>query len=344
MAGPAKPGPLHGINVVEFSGLGPTPFAAMLLADMGANVTRIERPNAKVLMPQTPDFLNRGRPVVPLDLKSDAGRLAALELTSTADLLIEGLRPGVMERLGLGPDKVLIENPKLVYGRMTGWGQTGPLAQTAGHDINYIAITGALNAIGTKDTPVVPLNLVGDFGGGALYLVNGLLAALLSAARTGIGQVVDCAIVDGTASLMTMMYSLANSGLWQDQRSANLLDGGAPFYGVYRCKDGKFLAVGAIEPQFYAALLTGLDLNTATLPAQLDKNRWAELREALKCRISQKSRNEWADIFDGSDACVAPVLTMAEAKDYPANVVRNVFDQTTGEPRSAPRFSTLKGL
>ncbi len=339
MAGPDHPGPLHGISVIEVSGLGPTPFAAMLLADMGADVVRIERPNAKALLPQKPDFLNRGRPVVTIDLKSETGVSAAIELIKNADLLIEGLRPGVMERLGLGPDTALKANPKLVYGRMTGWGQDGPLAQTAGHDINYIAITGALHAIGTIDTPVAPLNLLGDFGGGSLYLVNGLLAALLSAARSGQGQVVDCAIVDGTASLMTMTYSLANSGLWQDKRQANLLDGGAPFYGVYRCADDKFLAVGAIEPQFYAALLRGLKLETPPLPAQLDQPRWPELRAALEQRIAQKSRDNWAAVFDGTDACVAPVLTLAEARIYPANVARNVFDPATGEPCKAPRFT-----
>ncbi len=339
MGGPVKSGPLNGVRAVEISGLGPTPFAAMLLADMGADVVRIERPNARALLPQNPDFLNRGRPVVSLDLKSDAGRAALLERLKTADLMIEGLRPGVMERLNLGPDVALQINPKLVYGRMTGWGQTGPLAQTAGHDINYIALTGALHAIGTAETPVPPLNLLGDFGGGALYLVNGLLAALLSAERSRAGQVVDCAIVDGTASLMTMIYSMANSGLWQDRRAENILDGGAPYYGVYRCADGRFLAVGAIEPQFYAALLAGLDLNPATLPPQHDQTRWPELRATIAQRISEKTRDDWAGIFNGTDACVAPVLSMAEAPTHPYNTARNVFDPATGEPRPAPRFT-----
>ncbi len=338
MGGPAKNGPLTGVNVVEISGLGPTPFAAMLLADMGADVVRIERPNARALLPQNPDFLNRGRAVVSLDLKSDAGRAALLKRLKTADLMIEGLRPGVMERLGLGPDIALTTNPKLVYGRMTGWGQAGPLAQTAGHDINYIALTGALHAIGTAQTPVPPLNLLGDFGGGALYLVNGLLAALLSAERTGAGQVVDCAIVDGTASLMTMIYSMANSGLWQDRRTGNILDGGAPYYGVYPCADGKFLAVGAIEPQFYAAFLAGLGLDPATLPDQHDQTRWPALHAALAQRIAQKSRDAWAAVFAGTDACAAPVLSMSEAPHHPYNTARNVFDPATGEPRPAPRF------
>jgi alpha-methylacyl-CoA racemase len=339
MGGPVKSGPLNGVRVVEISGLGPTPFAAMLLADMGADVVRIERPDARALLPQNPDFLNRGRPVVSLDLKSDEGRTALLERLKTADLMIEGLRPGVMERLNLGPDIALKVNPKLVYGRMTGWGQTGPLAQTAGHDINYIALTGALHAIGTAETPVAPLNLLGDFGGGALYLVNGLLAALLAAERSGKGQVVDCAIVDGTASLMTMIYSMANSGLWQDRRAKNILDGGAPYYGVYRCADGRFLAVGAIEPQFYAALLAGLDLEPGTLPAQHDQTRWPALRAAIAQRISEKTRDDWAGIFNGTDACVAPVLSMAEAPTHPYNTARNVFDPATGEPRPAPRFT-----
>lgn len=340
MGGPAQTSPLTGVNVVEISGLGPTPFAAMLLADMGANVVRIERPDARPLLPQKPDFLNRGRPVITLDLKSTTGRAALLERLKTTDLMIEGLRPGVMERLGLGPAEALQINPKLVYGRMTGWGQTGPLAQTAGHDINYIALTGALHAIGTGETPVPPLNLLGDFGGGALYLVNGLLAALLAAQRTGAGQVVDCAIVDGTASLMTMIYSLAHSGLWQDQRAGNLLDGGAPFYGIYRCADNRFLALGAIEPRFYAALLTGLDLDTNALPDQQDQGRWPELRKIFATRIVQKTRDEWTAIFTGTDACVAPVLTMAEAPSHPFNTARNVFNPATGEPRPAPRFGT----
>ena len=331
--------PLSGVRVVEFAGLGPTPFAAMMLADMGADVVRIERPNAQVLIPQKPDFLNRSRRYVELDLKSADGLSQAKQLVAAADMLIEGMRPGVMEKLGLGPEQVHSLNAKLVYGRMTGWGQTGPLSQTAGHDINYIAISGALHAIGTAEAPIPPLNLLGDFGGGSLYLVNGMLAALIHAGRTGNGQVVDAAIVDGAAHLMTMMYSLANSGLWSAKRAKNLLDGGAPYYGVYACKDGGHLAVGALEPQFYAALCEGLDLQD--LPDRNSPQNWPALREALTNRIAEKTRDDWASTFAQTDACATPVLTMEEAMAHPHNAERGVFTEVNGamQPAAAPRLS-----
>lgn len=341
MSDRAHAGPLAGLRVIEFAGLGPTPFAAMLLADMGADVVRIERPGLRPLIPQSPDFLERGRSAVTLDLKTAQGRDEALELIARADAVIEGLRPGVMERLGLGPDPALVRQPALVYGRMTGWGQTGPLAQSAGHDINYIAITGALHAIGGADAPVPPMNLLGDFGGGSMYLVMGMLAALLHARATGVGQVVDAAIVDGTLGLMTMIYSLANAGVWRDARGENLLDGGAPFYGVYACKDGGHLSVGALEPQFYAAFVAGLGLDPADLPDQHDRAGWPRMRAAFAARIATKTRDEWDAVFAGTDACVAPVLSLAEAPAHPHNAARGAFGETGGalQPAAAPRFS-----
>lgn len=338
-------GPLVGLRVIEMAGLGPTPFAAMLLADLGADVVRIERPNANALIPQRPDFLNRSRRFVTLDLKTDVDRALALNLIVQADALIEGMRPGVMEKLGLGPDEVARRNPALVYGRMTGWGQTGPLAHTAGHDINYIAITGALHAIGGTEAPVPPLNLVGDFGGGSLYLVMGMLAAMLHAHKTGQGQVVDAAIVDGTLSLMSIIYSMAHSGLWADHRATNLLDGGAPFYSVYRCEDGKHLSVGALEPQFYADFVSGLGLDHTELPPQLDRAGWDELRAIFAARIAEKPRAVWETIFAGTDACVAPVLNMTEAAEHPQIMARNLFVAAGGaaQPAPAPHLSATPG-
>lgn len=338
-------GPLSGLRVVEFAGLGPTPFTAMLLADMGADVVRVERPGARALIPQSPDFLNRGRGMVELDLKSPEGIAQARALICAADALIEGMRPGVMERLGLWPDEFEDTNPRLVYGRMTGWGQTGPLAQTAGHDINYIALSGMLHAIGPADAPVPPINLVGDFGGGALYLAFGMVAALYEARASGRGQIVDGAIVDGVAHLGTMVYSLAQSGLWADARQSNLLDGGAPFYGVYPCACGGFFSVGALEPQFFAELVRLLGIAGDDLPAQHDRSRWKELRTRIAGAFASRSRDDWATIFEGSDACAAPVLSIAESYDHPHNVARGVFADVDGarQPDAAPRLSRTPG-
>ncbi len=338
-------GPLSDLRVVEIAGLGPTPFAAMWLADMGAEVVRIERPGLKPLIPQKVDVLNRGRGFVALDLKSPEDQAKARALIERADLLIEGMRPGVMERLGLGPDAFTDSNPKLVYGRMTGWGQTGPLAHSAGHDINYIALSGALHAIGDT-APVPPLNLVGDFGGGAMYLVAGLLAALHAAGRTGKGQVVDCAITDGAAHLMAMIYSMYGSDIWVDQREANLLDGGTPFYRCYECACGGFMAVGPLEAKFYAEFLRILGLDGADLPAQTDIEGWPRLRAAFEARFREKSRDDWAKLFEGSDACTVPVLSIAEAPRHPHNVARGAFVDLAGviQPAPAPLLSDTPGV
>ncbi|WP_421702442.1 CaiB/BaiF CoA transferase family protein [Aliiroseovarius sp.] len=328
-------GPLSDLRVVEIAGLGPTPFAAMWLADMGAEVVRIERPGLKPLIPQKVDVLNRGRGFVALDLKAPEDQAKARALIDRADMLIEGMRPGVMERLGLGPEAFEASNPRLVYGRMTGWGQTGPLAHSAGHDINYIALSGALHAIG-GEAPVPPLNLVGDFGGGAMYLVAGLLAAVHAAGRSSKGQVVDCAITDGAAHLMAMMYSMYGSGLWVDAREANLLDGGAPFYRCYECACGGHMAVGALEAKFYAELVRLLGLDGADLPAQMDVTGWPQLREAFAARFLEKSRDDWAKTFEGTDACTMPVLTLAEAPAHPHNAARGTFVTLAEVPQPAP--------
>lgn len=335
--------PLQGLKIVEIQGLGPTPFAAMWLADMGAEVVRIQRPNLKPLIPQKVDVLNRGRGFVELDLKDDADRARAHDLITRADMLIEGMRPGVMERLGLGPAD-FPENPALVYGRMTGWGQFGPLAQSAGHDINYIAITGALHAIGGAH-PVPPLNLLGDFGGGGMYLVAGMLAALHGAKTTGKGQVVDAAISDGTAHLMAMIYSMYGSGIWADAREANLLDGGAPFYAVYECACGGHMSVGALEAKFYAEFLDRIGLSDADLPAQMDVSGWPKLRTAFTEKFREKTRDEWAAILEGTDACCAPVLSLSEAPEHPHNKARNTFTRIAGvtQPGSAPQMSGHRG-
>ncbi|TQV66479.1 CoA transferase [Aliiroseovarius halocynthiae] len=331
--------PLTGLKVIEIQGLGPTPFAAMWLADMGADVVRIQRPNLKPLIPQKVDVLNRARGFVELDLKAKADCATAHDLINRADMLIEGMRPGVMERLGLGPED-FPDNPALVYGRMTGWGQSGPLAHTAGHDINYIAISGALHAIGGNH-PVPPLNLLGDFGGGGMYLVAGMLAALHAAKTTGRGRVVDAAISDGTAHLMAMIYSLYGSGIWVDTREANLLDGGAPFYAVYECACGGHMTVGALEPKFYAEFLEGIGLAGTGLPAQQDVEGWPTLRAAFAARFKEKTRDDWADIFEGTDACCAPVLSLAEAPSHPHNVARGSFATCGGiaQPAPAPHIS-----
>ena len=340
-------GPLAGLRIVEFSGLGPTPFAAMCLADMGAEVLRIARPGsagakAHVLGLEN-DLLDRGRDVVELDLKSPEGKAAARRLIARADALIEGMRPGVMERLGLGPDD-FPDHPALVYGRMTGWGQEGPLAHRAGHDINYIALSGALHAMGAE-APAIPLNLLGDFGGGGIYLAFGMLAALWRARASGQGQVVDCAITDGVAHLLAMITGMAQEGLWADRRGANLLDGAAPFYTTYACACGGHMAVGALEPQFYAALLSGLELDPAALPDRARAENWPALREVFARRFASRSRDDWAEVFATSDACATPVLSLSEARAHPQNAARGAYLRHEGrdQPAPAPRLSRTPG-
>jgi alpha-methylacyl-CoA racemase len=338
-------GPLKGVKVVEFQGIGPGPFTAMLLSDMGADVVRIDRKGGAGGAPQ--DVTSRGRRSVALDLKKPEDVATARALIGRADALIEGFRPGVMERLGLGPDICLAANPKLVYGRMTGWGQTGPLASAAGHDINYIALTGALHAMGRAgEPPAPPLNLVGDFGGGALYLAMGICAALFEAARSGKGQVIDCAMTDGAASLMAMFYGMRAAGMWTDARDANLLDGGAHFYDSYETQDGQWVAIGSIEPQFYALLLekAGLSHDPA-FAAQFDKARWAEMSERLAGVIKTKTRDEWCALMEGTDVCFAPILSMAEAPKHRHNSARETFVTVHGvvQPNVAPRFLGTPG-
>jgi alpha-methylacyl-CoA racemase len=337
-------GPLQGLKVVEIVGIGPAPFAAMLLADMGATVVRIDRADrvGGSLEAARFDLLARGRPSVGVDLKQPAGVATVLRLVERSDALIEGFRPGVMERLGLGPEPCLGRNPRLAYGRMTGWGQDGPRAQSAGHDIDYIALSGALHAIGRRgQPPVPPLNLVGDFGGGGMLLAFGLLCAAYRARITGVGQVVDAAMVDGSALLMSMAYGMAALGYHHDQRGVNLLDGGAHFYDTYLTADGKYLALGAIEPQFYARLLEGLGLDANTLPQQLDRASWPAMKERFAAIIASKSRAAWCEIFDGTDACVAPVLSMEEAPTDAHVRARGTFVNIDGivQPAPAPRFS-----
>jgi alpha-methylacyl-CoA racemase len=331
-------GPLSGYRIVEFAGIGPGPFACMMLADMGAEVVTLDRVGA---MKNMKSIAGRGRKMVELDLKDASAVGQVLDLLASGDALIEGFRPGVMERLGLGPDVVLARNPKLVYGRMTGWGQEGPLAQAAGHDINYISLTGALAAIGPPDRPVPPLNLVGDFGGGALYIVVGVLAALLEASKSGKGQVVDAAMCDGAASLMSMFFDMTAIGRWSEGREKNFLDGGAHFYGVYECACGHFISIGSIEPQFYALLREHAGLSDPAFDAQMDREAWPMLREKLTQIFKSKTREEWCKIMEGTDICFAPVLTMAEAPNHPHMAARNIFIERHGvtQPAPAPRFS-----
>jgi alpha-methylacyl-CoA racemase len=337
---------LTGIRIVELSGLGPAPFASTLLAELGADVLRIDRPGGGgLVIPPEHDPLNRSRPSAAVDLKSAEGREVVLRLVERADVLIEGLRPGVTERLGIGPDECAARNPRLVYARMTGWGQHGPLAARAGHDINYLGLTGALHAIGTADKPVVPLNIGADFGGGSMFLVVGILAALLERGTSGRGQVVDAAMVDGASALITMVYGLLGAGLWRDRRESNLLDGGAPFYDTYPCADGRHVAVGALEPQFYAALLDGLGL-TGELPGgQHDVAHWPEHRRRMSEVLATRTRDEWTAVFEGTDACLSPVLSLAEAPQHPHLAARGTFvDQGGGpQPGPAPRFSRTPG-
>lgn len=326
------------MKVIEMAGIGPGPMAAMLLSDLGADVIRVDRIGAMGFA----DVLNRGRPSIGVNVKSPDGVETVLRLVEQADVLIEGFRPGVMERNGLGPDDCLARNPKLVYGRMTGWGQEGPLAHAAGHDINYISIAGVLaNFAREGEKPVPPVNLVGDFGGGALYLVVGVLAALVEARTSGQGQVVDTAMVDGAASLMTMIYSFRNAGMWSETPGTNMLDTGAPYYDVYETADGRYVSVGAIERQFYAELLKGLELDPATLPDQNDRSQWPAMKQRFTDLFKSKTRDEWQAIFEGTDACVAPVLHMDEARDHPHMKARATVVQHDGawQPAPAPRFS-----
>jgi alpha-methylacyl-CoA racemase len=342
-------GPLTGIKVIEIAGIGPGPYGAMLLADLGADVIRIDRSgNVTGGDPATPpaDLLARGRRSVGVDLKHPDGVATVLDLVAGADALIEGFRPGVMERLGLGPDVCLERNPKLVYGRMTGWGQEGPYAPTAGHDINYIALAGALEPLGRAgEQPTPPINLVGDFGGGGMLLAFGVCAALLEAGRSGQGQVIDAAMVDGAASLMTMTWSFRHMGIWNDERGTNMLDTGAHFYDTYETADAKYVSIGSIEPQFYAELLRLTGLEGEPLPSQHDRSHWGELKERLAGIFKTKTRDEWCEIMEGTDVCFAPVLTMAEAPEHPHIAQRATFTEVAGltQPAPAPRFSRTPG-
>lgn len=335
-------GPLAGLRVVELAGIGPGPYAAMLLADLGAEVVRVERPGAQpaTLQPEK-DITRRSRRSVVLNLRDPQGVRAVLQLVSGADAFIEGFRPGVTERLGLGPDDCWAVNPRLVYGRMTGWGQSGPLSSSAGHDIGYIALTGALHAIGRRDdAPVPPVNLLGDFGGGSMFLVLGLLAACWETARSGRGQIVDAAIVDGASSLTTLLHGMKASGIWRDARQSNMLDGGVPWYDTYATADGQHMAVGALEPQFYAEFvrLLGIDGDETE---RRDPSRWDELRTRISAAFKERTQAEWAEAFEGTDACVAPVLSLGEAPRHPHLAERGTFVEVDGivQPAPAPRFS-----
>jgi alpha-methylacyl-CoA racemase len=336
-------GPLAGLAVIEMAAIGPVPMAGQILADLGATVTVIDRRAGQDI---SREVHRRGKRSVALDLKSEAGRAAALALLGGADVLIEGFRPGVMERLGLGPEAVLALNPRLVYGRMTGWGQAGPLAASAGHDLTYLALTGALHAIGRAgEPPPPPLNLVADYGGGAMMLLVGCLAALWERGRSGRGQVVDAAMVDGVPALMGLLHSLRATGLWQDRREANWLDGGAPWYRCYACADGKFVALAALEPEFFATFLGLAGLPADWLARQMDRDAWPAMGEAIAARLAERTRDDWAAVFEGSDACCAPVLDWAEAPAHPHMVARGVFLTAGGvlQAAAAPRFSRTPG-
>lgn len=342
-------GPLTGIRVVEMAGIGPGPFACMLLSDLGAEVIRVDRASGGMSMGANPaDITGRGRQSIAVDLKQPEGVDAVLRLLDTADVVIEGFRPGVMEKNGLGPDVCLARNPRLIYGRMTGWGQSGPLAQAAGHDINYIALTGALDAIGRRDSgPVPPLNLLGDYGGGSLYLLLGVMAALVERSHSGRGQVVDAAIVDGVASLLASIHTFQSLGMWDKQRQHNMLDGGAHYYDTYECSDGRWISIGSIEPQFYTLLLDklGIPPDEAGVDAHYDKSRWPELKQRFAAAFRTRSRDEWCELLEGTDVCFGPVLTLDEAPDHPHNRARGNFLVRDGitQPAPAPKFSRTPG-
>ena len=336
-------GPLSGIKIIELAGIGPGPFCGMLLSDMGAEVIRVDRISKR--KDRINDVLTRGRKSIALDLKSNDGKEVVLQLCESSDAIFEGFRPGVTERLGIGPDDCMARNERLVYGRMTGWGQEGPMAQAAGHDINYISLVGALHAIGEKDQkPVPPLNLVGDFGGGALYLAFGMVCALLEAKSSGKGQVVDAAMVDGAASLMSMFFSMRASGAFKADRGTNLLDGGAHFYGTYETSDRKYISLGSIEPKFYALLLKKTGVDVERFSDQMNPKKWEELREELEGVFRTKTRDEWCQIMEGSDVCFGPVLELGEVNNHPHNVYRKSFTELDGilQPAPAPRFSKSK--
>ncbi|MEX0737869.1 MAG: CaiB/BaiF CoA-transferase family protein [Pseudohongiella sp.] len=341
-------GPLQGFRIIEMAAIGPVPFCGMMLSDMGADMVRIDRKGSPVMHPDNP--VNRGRRSIALDLKQPNDIDTALQLISQADALIEGFRPGVMERLGLGPTPCMDQNPRLVYGRMTGWGQTGPLAQAAGHDINYIALTGALHAMSRDgQPPSPPLNLIGDYGGGAMLLATGVLAALLESSRSGMGQVIDAAMTDGSAILMSLFHGLQADGSWRAEPGTNMLDGGAHFYNSYTCADGKFISIGPIEPQFYAALLQRCEIDDPAFQAQMDTAQWPALKQKLTALFKTRSRDEWCALLEGSDVCFAPVLDTHEAARHPHNKARQTFvtrDSIT-QAAPAPRFSrtpaTIKG-
>ncbi len=336
-------GPLAGLKVVEMSAIGPVPLAGMLLADMGADVLIIDKANDPYIMPG--DVLRRGKRSIEVDMKSELGASTARSLIEKADVLIEGFRPGVMERLGIGPEVFEHTNPKLIFGRMTGWGQTGPLSQAAGHDINYIALTGALNAIGRNDSPPVPpLNLVGDYGGGTMFLIMGVLAALHESRISGKGQVVDTAITEGTANLMSIFYTLSNIGAWSPRRASNLLDSAAHFYDSYQTSDDKYITLGAIEPHFYALMIEKMGLNETDFAKQNDPRKWPELKSKIASIVRTKTQQQWCDLLEGSDACFAPVLDYSEAPDHPHMQARNAYVTVNGltQPAPAPKFSRTK--
>ena len=337
-------GPLNGVKVLEFSGIGPGPYCGMLLADMGADVIRLSRINSKDSHNKL-DIHNRSKRSIVADLKNQDSVKEVLKLISSVDVVFEGFRPGVMEKLGLGPQDCFKVNKALVYGRMTGWGQDGPMSKKAGHDINYISLTGALHAIGKKDSnPAIPLNLVGDYGGGGMMLAMGILAAVISSIKTGKGQVVDSAMVDGSLSLMSLFYSLKEMGYWKDERESNFLDGASHFYNTYECSDKKYLAVGAIEPEFYSILLEKLGLSDPKFKEQMNKKIWEELKDLIAKKIKSKPRSHWVNVFSDTDGCVSPILNMDEAMSNEHNIARNAFVEIDGfkQPAPAPRFSIDK--
>ena len=338
-------GPLQGVKVIEVGGIGPGPFCGMMLSDMGAEIVRVERKGQFAITEPKFDVLMRNRRSVEIDLRKEEGVSALLKMVEQADALQEGFRPGVMEKLGLGPDVCLRRNPRLVYGRMTGWGQEGPLAKAAGHDINYISLSGALHTIGRKgEKPVPPLNLVGDFGGGGMMLAFGMACALFEAQKSGKGQVVDAAMIDGSAVLMAMMYGFRASGFWVDERGANMLDGAAHFYDTYETADGKYVSIGSIEPQFYALLLKHTGIDDPDFQNQHDQSKWPAFKARLTEVFKTKTRDEWCRIMEGTDVCFAPVLSLDEAKDHPQSQTRNTFIEVGGvlQPAPAPRFSRTK--